>query len=79
MNYYHHWFEEFVKSKNICVNFFQMKVHFRIYLIVWIVGSTQILLNCVWPFNQVTSVLKNESSGFSDDRDIKHNEFVHYV
>ena len=50
MTYYHHWFKEFVKSKHICVNFFQMKVHFRIYLIVWIVGPSQILLNCVWPF-----------------------------
>ena len=50
MTYYHHWFEEFVKSKHICVHFFQMKVHFRIYLIVWIVGSIQILLDCVWPF-----------------------------
>ena len=48
MTYYHHWFKEFVKSKHICVHFFQMKVHFRIYLIVWIVGSSQILLNCVW-------------------------------
>ena len=47
MTYYHHWFEEFVKSKHI---FFQIKVHFLIYLIVWIVGSSQILLNCVWPF-----------------------------
>ena len=37
MTYYHHWFEEFVKSKHICVHFFQMKVYFRIYLIVWIV------------------------------------------
>ena len=27
-----------------------MKVHFRIYLIVGIVGSSQILLDCVWPF-----------------------------
>ena len=34
MTYYHHWFEEFVKSKHIRVHFFQMKVHFRIYLIV---------------------------------------------
>ena len=42
MTYYHHWFEEFVESKHICVHFFQMKVHFRIYLIVWIVGSSQI-------------------------------------
>ena len=25
MTYYHHWFKEFVKSKHICVNFFQMK------------------------------------------------------
>ena len=50
MTYYHHWFEEFVKSKHICVLFFQMKVHFCIYLIVWIVGSSQILLDCVWPF-----------------------------
>ena len=47
MTYYHHLFEEFVISKNICVHFFQMKVHFRIYLIV---GSSQILLDCVWPF-----------------------------
>ena len=39
MTYYHHWFEEFVKSKNICVHFYQMKVHFRIYLMVWKVGS----------------------------------------
>ena len=44
MIYYHHWFEEFVKSKNIRVHFFQMKVHFRIYLIVWIVGWSQIEL-----------------------------------
>ena len=50
MTDYHHWFEEFVKSKHICVHFFQMKVHFRIYLIVWIVGSSQILFDCVWPF-----------------------------
>ena len=49
MTYYHHWFKEFVRSKHNCVHFFQMKVHFRIYLIVWIVGSIQILLNCVWP------------------------------
>ena len=41
---------EFVKSKHICVHFKKMKVHFRIYLIVWIVGSSQILLDCVWPF-----------------------------
>ena len=27
-----------------------MKVHFRIYLIVWIIGSSQIVWNCVWPF-----------------------------
>ena len=44
MTYYHHWFKEFVKSKHIFVHVFQMKVHFRIYLIVWIVGSSQILL-----------------------------------
>ena len=50
MTYYHHWLKEFVKSKHTCVHFFQMKVHFRIYLIVWIVESSQILLNCVWPF-----------------------------
>ena len=50
MTDYHHWFEEFVKSKHICVHFFQMKVHFRIYLIFWIVGSSQILFDCVWPF-----------------------------
>ena len=30
MTYYHHWFEKFVKSKNIQVHFFQMKVHFCI-------------------------------------------------
>ena len=35
MTYYDHWFEEFVKTKHICVHFFQMKVHFRIYLTVW--------------------------------------------
>ena len=23
MTYYHHWFEEFVKSKHICVHFFK--------------------------------------------------------
>ena len=50
MTYYHHWFEEFIKSKHICVHFFQMKVHFRIYLKVWIDGSSQILFDCVWPF-----------------------------
>ena len=44
MTYYHHWFEEFR------VNFFQMKFHYRIYLIVWIVRSSHILLNCVSPF-----------------------------
>ena len=44
MTYYHHWFKEFVKSKNIRVRFVQMKVHFRIYLIVCIVRSSQILL-----------------------------------
>ena len=32
MTYYHHWFKEFVKRKHI-------RVHFFIYLIVWIVGS----------------------------------------
>ena len=42
MTYYHHWFKEFVESKHIFVHFFQMKVHFCIYLIVWIVGSSQI-------------------------------------
>ena len=50
MTYYYHWFEEFVKSKHICVYLFQMKVHFCIYLIVRIVGSSQILLDCVWTF-----------------------------
>ena len=50
MTCYHHWFEEFAKSKNVSVHFFQLKVHFCIYLIVWIVGSSQILLDCVWPF-----------------------------
>ena len=78
MTYYHHWFKEFVKSKHICVHFFEMKVHFRIYLIVWIVGSSQILSNCVWPFKLRLS-WKNESSSFSDDRDIKLNEVSHYV
>ena len=34
MTYYQHWFEEFVESKHIYVHFFQMKVHFRVYLIV---------------------------------------------
>ena len=28
MTYYHHWFKEFVKSKNKRVHFFQMKVYF---------------------------------------------------
>ena len=69
MTDYHHWFEEFVKSKHICVNFFQMKVHFRIYLIVWIVGSSKILFDCVWPFEL----------RFSDDKDMKLNEVIHYV
>ena len=78
MTYYHHWFEEFVKSKHICVHFFQMKVHFRIYLIVWIVGSSQILLDCVWPF-ELRFYWKNESFSFSDDRDMKLNEVIHYV
>ena len=49
MTYYHHWFKKFVKSKHICVHFFQMKVHFRINLIIWMVGSSQISLDCVWP------------------------------
>ena len=78
MTYYHHWFEEFVKSKHICVHFFQMKVHFCIYLIVWIVGSSQILFDCVWPF-KLRFYWKNESSSFSDDRDMKLNEVIHYV
>ena len=50
MTYYHHWFKEFVKSKHIYVHCFQMKVHFRIYLIVLIAGLSQILLNGVLPF-----------------------------
>ena len=50
VTYYQHWFEEFVKSKHNCVHFSQMKVHLRIYLIVWTVGSSQILLDCAWPF-----------------------------
>ena len=29
MTYYHHWFKKFVKSKYVCVHFFQMRVHFR--------------------------------------------------
>ena len=62
----------------ICVHFFQMKVHFRIYLIVWIVESSQILLNCVWPFKLRLS-WKNKSVSFSDDRDMKLNEVIHYV
>ena len=45
-----YWFEEFVKSNNIRVHFIQMKVHFCTYLIVRIVESSQILLDCVWPF-----------------------------
>ena len=69
--YYHHWFEDLVKSKQICV-------HFCIYLIVWIVGSSHILLDCVWPF-ELRFYRKNESSSFSDDRDIKLNEVIHYV
>ena len=36
MTFNHHWFKEFVKSKQVCVHFFRMKVHFRIYLIIWI-------------------------------------------
>ena len=47
MTYYHHWFEEFIKSKNIRVHFFQMKVNLRTYFVV---ESSQILLNRVWPF-----------------------------
>ena len=52
-----------------------MKVHFRIYLIVWIVGSSQILLDCVWPF-ELRFYWKNESSSFSDGRDMKLNEVI---
>ena len=73
MTYYHHWFEEFVKSKHIFVYFFQMKVHFRIYLIVWIVGSSQILLDCVWPFELLCT------EKISDDRGMKLNKVIHYV
>ena len=76
MTYYHQWFEEFVKWNNIRVHFFQMKVHFRIYLIVWIVGSSQILLDCVWPFKLRLSC-KYESCSILDDRYTKHNEFIH--
>ena len=60
MTYYHHWFKEFVNSKHVCVHFFKMKVHFRIYLIVWIVESSQILMNCVWSIKLCTFVLKQE-------------------
>ena len=28
---------------------------------------------------QITVALKNESSSFSDDRDLEHNEVIHYV
>ena len=73
MTYYHHWNKEFDKSKHICVHFFRMKVYFRIYLIVWIVWLSQILLDCVRPFKLRLS-WKNESSSFSDDRDIKLKE-----
>ena len=55
-----------------------MKVHFRNYLIVWIVGSIQILLDCVWPF-ELRFYWKNESSSFSDDQDMKLNEVIYYV
>ena len=76
MTYYHHWFEEFVKSKYICVNFFQMnvnffqmKVPFRIYLIVWMVRSSQILLDCVWPFElRFLSVLHYHNIKYLFDR-----------
>ena len=81
MTDYHHWFEKCVKSKNIHVHFFQMKVLFRIYLIVWIkwiVQSSQILLDRVCHSNHVRPE-KNESCSFSDDRDTKHNEFIHYI
>ena len=70
MTYYHHWFEEFVKSKHICVNFFQMNVHFRTYLIVWMVWSSQILLDCVGLF-ELRFYWKYDSSSFLDDRDMK--------
>ena len=60
-----------------------MKVHFRIYLIVWIVGSSQILLDCVCSLAiRMTFVVcteKNESSSFSADRDMTLNEVIHYV
>ena len=55
-----------------------MNVYFRIYLIVWIVGSSQILLNGVGHLNYVCPE-KNESSSFLDDRDIKLNEVIHFV
>ena len=32
MTYYHHSFEEYIKSKIIRIHFFRMKVHFCIYL-----------------------------------------------
>ena len=59
MTYDHHWFKEFVKSKHIGVLCFQMKVHFRIYLIFWIIGSSQNLLNCVWPVKLPLPCIKN--------------------
>ena len=42
------------------------------------IGFSQIVLNCVW-LSKLHLPWKNESSSFSDDQDMKHNEFDHYV
>ena len=62
-----------------------MKVHFRIYLFdsldSRIKSLSQILLNCVWRHLKLYYICpeKNESCSFSDDREIKLNEVIHYV
>ena len=68
MTYYHQGICQIEKYS--CSFFFlQMKVYFPIYLIVWIVFGHS---NYVCPE-------KNESYSFLDDRDTKHNEFIHHV
>ena len=47
MTYYNQWFEEFVKSKHICVHFFSNESSFSH---LFDSRSSQILLDCVWPF-----------------------------
>ena len=37
-------------NRKYSCSFFSNEGSFRIHLIVWIVVSSQILLNCVWPF-----------------------------